>query len=320
MTNSERAVLEQVADGVWLVRAELGQGSVCLYVVKGSKLALVDTGYSNHPGDAIEPVLHALDLRLDEVDYILNTHGHADHLGGNAVVKDASGALVHLHRDDLPMAGGPEALLHSPFEVLSAIRDLGWEDDIAARESLLRTRVGRDVGIDRVLDEGDTIDLGNGMVFSVVHTPGHTPGSVTFVNEATGLALVGDAVRGFGGPPGGLPFYFEPGPYETTLAKLADLPITTMAMGHPSRWSGEAGLGSPVRVGPEVKQTLIDSQTFIPVIQQAAAESLAKGPGSFEEHVRWALDALPEPFRITLRADGRFPGFCAATMRAYLNH
>ncbi len=122
---------EQVTHNIWLARATIPGGVVCLYIIRGSKLAIVDTGFANNPEDSLAPALDAIGLRLDEVDFILNTHGHPDHLGGNSVVKDASGATVHLHKEDLALADGPEAHLHSSSDFSAPMRALGWEDEIA---------------------------------------------------------------------------------------------------------------------------------------------------------------------------------------------
>ena len=56
-------------------------------LTRGARLALVDSGASDSPGLAIEPALRELGLHWSDLDYLINTHGHPDHLGGNGEVK-----------------------------------------------------------------------------------------------------------------------------------------------------------------------------------------------------------------------------------------
>ena len=98
---------------------------------------------------------------------ILNTHGHIDHVGANRDMKDKFGIPVLIHSADAAMLG------KSQLE-LSLI--LGAKDSPPA---------------DKTFADGDRIKIGNGAL-RVLHTPGHTPGSVSLL--ADGFLFSGDTL------------------------------------------------------------------------------------------------------------------------------
>jgi hydroxyacylglutathione hydrolase len=92
-----------------------------------------------------------------QLDAILLTHGHGDHIGGVETLRKRSGAPVWIHPDDA-------AMLTDAFLNLSAFLDAGYTTSPA----------------DRFFEDGMTIPFGD-VPIKVLHTPGHTPGSVCFL-------------------------------------------------------------------------------------------------------------------------------------------
>jgi hydroxyacylglutathione hydrolase len=136
---------------------------------------------------------------------ILNTHGHADHIAGNADLKSAyPAAPLIIGTDDAPLLADPELNVSRPFgfEVVSPPAD-------------------------RLVREGDTLVFA-GLTLDILDVPGHSPGHVVFVVRGEGVVFGGDVL--FRGSIGRTDF---PGGSFATLAdgirkKMYALPDTTV--------------------------------------------------------------------------------------------
>jgi len=120
------------------------------------------------PGDDADRILMSLAKAELRVKYLINTHGHFDHVGANKRMKEATGARIAVHPDDEPM------LLDLPRH--AAMFGLGAESSPPA---------------DIHLNDGDTITFGN-ITFDVIHTPGHSPGGICLYTP--GHLFVGDTL------------------------------------------------------------------------------------------------------------------------------
>ncbi|MFY9174579.1 MAG: MBL fold metallo-hydrolase [Peptococcia bacterium] len=109
------------------------------------------------PGDAGKRIMAEVEKNQLQVKYILNTHGHADHIGANKYVKEATGAELLIHAEDAEMLTEPSLNLSVYFG-----------EPITGPAA------------DRVLQEGETIKVGS-LEFKVLHTPGHTKGGICLV-------------------------------------------------------------------------------------------------------------------------------------------
>jgi glyoxylase-like metal-dependent hydrolase (beta-lactamase superfamily II) len=129
------------------------------------KGALVD------PGGDLDVILGEVEAQGVTLEKVLLTHGHIDHAGAVAAVKDRLGLPVEgPQREDLFLIEGLE----------EQARTYGFEG--------VRTFMP-----DRWLEEGDRVTAA-GVEFEVLHCPGHTPGHVVFLSRAHRFALVGDVL------------------------------------------------------------------------------------------------------------------------------
>lgn len=123
------------------------------------------------PGGDVPEILAAIEKTKVDVGAIWLTHGHIDHVGGAADLRDALKVeVIGPHRDD-------QFLLDN---VVNYGRSFGIDGV-------------RDVTPDRWLDDGDSVSIGE-LNFQILHCPGHSPGSVVFFNDAMRFAFVGDVL------------------------------------------------------------------------------------------------------------------------------
>lgn len=125
------------------------------------------------PGGEAERILGRLEELGLRCVAIVHTHTHFDHVGATHLVQQGTGAATMLHEADLPLYQGLQQQLDA-FGV--------------------PLRAPEPVDIDRFLNEGDTVSAG-GVEAGVLHTPGHTPGSLCFtVQGDRPVLLAGDTL------------------------------------------------------------------------------------------------------------------------------
>jgi len=196
----------------------VGMMGVCCYIVsceETGRAVIID------PGGDEERILHACKEDDLLIDYIIASHGHPDHVCGNAKLKSATNAPIVMHK--------LENEFFSKQEVIDFFSMLGLPQSPPA---------------DLLVEDGDNITFGREKL-QIIHTPGHTPGGICLYSKPncfTGDTLFVDGV-------GRTDF---PGGSMNTLCESIDKLIRTLP--HDTLvWPGHGYGGSCSTIGEEAK-------------------------------------------------------------------
>jgi glyoxylase-like metal-dependent hydrolase (beta-lactamase superfamily II) len=212
----------EVTPGIHRVEAPLGDRFIACHLIVGSRAAaLVDTGINATPGDSIAPYCDSIGLDRERVRWIVVTHDDVDHMGGNASASAIfPRAAFVAHELDIELVEDVSRIVRERYSEFAA--DHGIDIDEAFKTWC--HEIARAAPIDLRITGPMSIALGD-RVIEVFPTPGHSLGSVSVWDPATGSAIVGDAVLGMtvrtaDGRPAFPPTYRYPGPYRRTIAEL----------------------------------------------------------------------------------------------------
>lgn len=151
------------------------------YVVDDGEVTLVDSGW---PGDeeTLRTGLDAIGIGPADVDRVLVTHHDADHVGGLARLTPELDAPVYVHELDAPYVAGEKLPPWTGRLGVEVLHRLFYR-----RMDLPELPV-------RTVEDGELVGG-----FRAYHTPGHTPGHVSYVHEDLGAAFLGDLAIEYGG-------------------------------------------------------------------------------------------------------------------------
>jgi hydroxyacylglutathione hydrolase len=167
--------MEKVADGVWLLRGDLGKSMNIYFLEDGDGVVQFDAG-----SKGMVKATQAATAELGGVNRIVLGHGHADHRG----TAPSMGVPVFCHPDEVADAES-DAAIDSYME----ISDLGALRPRLLFPLLMRRWDGGPVKIDGTVSEGDEV-----AGFQVIHFPGHARGLIGLWRESDRVALVSDVI------------------------------------------------------------------------------------------------------------------------------
>jgi hydroxyacylglutathione hydrolase len=176
------------------------------------------------PGDEADKILMALAESQLTVKYIINTHGHFDHVGANKKLKEVTGAEILIHEGDADML-----------------------EQISIASQAFGMSVENSPPADRMIAEGDKITFGD-ITLNVIHTPGHSLGGISLSTD--GVVFVGDSL--FYGSIGRTDF--PGGDYNTLISSIKNklFPLgdeVVVYTGH----GPETSIGQEKRMNPFLK-------------------------------------------------------------------
>ena len=234
----------ELSPGLHRIECPIGPRYVAIYAIVGSKYTLlVDTGFDDSIRTTVVNYFKEKKLSLDAVKYVINTHSDYDHTGGNKAVRELMpNALICAGERDRAMIENLNSMFSDRYNEFE--KDHGFPESKEAKDFIMT--VAFETNVDIGFAGNERIDLG-GRYVEILHTPGHSWGHVSILDEKSGAIIIGDAVLGNSvlladGQAAFPPTYRFVEAYRSTIRLLKGYKPTEILTSHYPRYVGQAGI------------------------------------------------------------------------------
>ena len=261
---------EEILPDTYMLKVPFGPVWTGVVLVRGERNILIDSSHLE-PEKYLIPALDKLGMKIGEIDWLLNTHVHGDHIGGHYQLVSRYGLKT------ATLKSAADAL-RDPVKVAIRVRTRFPKYSPPPQSYL------KGVEPDMLLDEKELLE---GRFYAVT-TPGHDDDCLTWVDTLTGTAFTGDSLQANGTPTQGIGFYRDLPSYLESLAKLTELKLDNLVCGH-----DYDGIGAVIKGAPEVASAL-----------QYCKDQVALYDNKIKEYVASGMSVEDEPVAMTLKLIG----------------
>jgi hydroxyacylglutathione hydrolase len=237
--------------------------SVFAYLIFGKKITLIDSGVAGAKSIIFDYIRNN-DREPREISTLILTHSHPDHIGSVLFIKNTTNCRVLCH---------------------SAEKD--WVEDV---EKQARERpvpgfdilVGGSTLVDDLLQDGDLFEIEDGIQYKVIHTPGHSAGSISLFFEDENVLFSGDALP----VPGDLPVYDDIAACAASIKKLRELRNIEILL---SSWE------APIRGKDQINQRMKSGIIYLQKIHNAVLSAYEENKQTGMELCKQVVASLGLP-------------------------
>jgi len=210
---------------------------VYVYMIYGRDIYLIDSGVSGSDG-IIFHYIEKTGRDPKEISGLILTHAHPDHIGAAGSIKNITGCAVYANKHARPWIEDTD--LQFRERPIPGFHDL----------------VEGPVSIDGILDDGGMLSMDTGLDLEVLHTPGHSNGSISLYLREEKILFSGDSII----PPSALPIYTDNAETIKSIEKLKTIEdIETLL----SSWDGP-------RKGAGIRKIMDESIDYLRRIHETA--------------------------------------------------
>lgn len=249
--------INKIADDLYFIAQPMGKIYTGIIVLVGGRVALVDSGLPPATDEYILPTLRQVGMGLSEIDIIVNTHWHGDHVGCNKQIKEKSGATIAIHVKDKPC-----------LESLAAQR-AEFYDRFPKYFPPAALNAANTCAVDLILRAGDKLKMGQRQ-FAVIHLPGHTSGSIGLYDRAGRVFLTGDSIQGRG-IEGHIAMVMDVDPYLGALREVERLAMDCIIMNH-ACLPFDSAILTGADVGQLIRESIQTVEQYIAALQAFAGD------------------------------------------------
>lgn len=214
----------------------LGDDRVACYLIEeAGAVTIIDAGLPAYYSDLVDE-LAVMGRSIEDVEAVVLTHGHSDHIGFAEKMRVTHGTMVTVHELDAALARGevPNPQAGTGETKLSSM--LGFLL-YSVRKGALRIKTLGEVSTFTI---DGTLDVPGSP--RVIHAPGHTPGCVALHSEHVDALLVGDVLSTLGVPSGRTgpqiaPFAADPDEALASLQQIEGVEASWLLPGHGAPWT-----------------------------------------------------------------------------------
>ncbi len=245
---------EEVLPDTFLLKVPFGPVWTGVVLVRGERNFLIDSSHLP-PERFLIPALDEMGMKPSDIDWLLCTHVHGDHIGGHHLLHEKYGVKV------ATPASAADAL-RDPSKVAIRVRTRFPENSPPPQSNL------KGVEPDLLLAEGELLE-GR---FRAVSAPGHDDDCLVWIDTKTGTAFSGDSLQANGTVCQGVAFYRSLPAYRNTLERLRCENIENIVCGH-----DYDGIGSVVRGKANVTAALRYSEERVRLYAERIAAYVKEG-------------------------------------------